>query len=84
MNYYILTSEQFDLVDKSQVSYVHYSLDKSKLIVRTEEEVAERYRKFRTKETCSNFTFNNHQDWVGDNTGVEEWEFEDILYFQEL
>ena len=84
MNYYILTLEQFEEADKDQVSFVHYNVDGTKLIMTTTEVITNRERKFKSKTTCSNYTFNNNEDWVGDNTGIQEWEFEDIIYLQEL
>ena len=80
MNYYILTLEQFESADKDQVSYVHYNNDGTQIIVSTTEVIAERYRKFKSKNTCSDYSFSNHADWVGDGTGIEEWEFEEIIY----
>jgi hypothetical protein len=84
MNYYVLTLEQFENADKDQVSYVHYNNEGTKVIVSTTEVIAERYRKFKSKNTCSDYSFSNSADWVGDNTGIEEWEIEDIIYLQNL
>ena len=84
MNFYILTLEQFENADKDQVSYVHYNNEGTRVIVSTTEIITERYRKFKSKNTCSNYSFSNNSEWVGDNTGIEEWEFDDIVYLQEL
>jgi len=46
MNYYIVTKETFELVDKSQVYFMRKNLDKTKRLIATTENVEERIRKF--------------------------------------
>ena len=84
MNYYITTTETFELVDKSQVHFMHKSIDKSKRLIATTEDVVERIRKFNSINTCSNYTFTNHSDWVGDRTGIEVEELEEGGYISEI
>ena len=77
MNYYIVTIEIFDTLDKSKISYMHRSQDRSKRLISTTDTVSNRVRKFNNINTCSNYTFTNHSDWTGDGFGIEE---EDIIY----
>lgn len=84
MNYYITTTETFELVDKSQVHFMRKSIDKSKRLIATTEDVVERIRKFNSINTCSNYTFTNHSDWVGDRTGIEVEELEEGGYIPEI
>ena len=77
MNYYIVTIEIFDTLDKSKISYMHRSQDRSKRLISTTDTVSNRVRKFNNSNTCSNYTFTNHSDWTGDGFGIEE---EDIIY----
>lgn len=84
MNYYIITTETFELVDKSQVHFMRKSIDKSKRLIATTEDVVERIRKFNNINTCSSYTFTNHNDWVGDGTGVEVEELEEGGYISEI
>jgi len=84
MNYYIITKETFELVDKSQVHFMRKSLDKTKRLIATTEDVEERIRKFNNIDTCSSYTFTNHSSWVGDGTGIETWEIEEITYIPEI
>ena len=84
MNYYIVTKETFELVDKSQVHFMRKSLDKTKMIIATTEDVVERIRKFNSIDTCSSYTFTNHSDWVGDGTGIDLEELEEGGYIPEI
>jgi hypothetical protein len=84
MNYYIITTETFGLVDKSQIHFMHNSIDKSKRLIATTEDVVERDRKFNNINTCSSYTFTNHSDWVGDGTGIDLEELEEGGYISEV
>ena len=84
MNYYIVTKETFELVDKSQVHFMRKSLDKTKRLIATTENVEERIRKFNNINTCSSYTFTNHSDWVGDGTGIDLEELEEGGYISEV
>ena len=84
MNYYIITIETFELVDKSQVHFMRKSLDRTKRLIATTEDVVERIRKFNNINTCSSYTFTNHSSWVGDGTGIEVEELEDGGYIPQI
>jgi len=84
MNYYIVTKETFELVDKSQVYFMRKNLDKTKRLIATTENVEERIRKFNNINTCSSYTFTNHSDWVGDGTGIDLEELEEGGYISEV
>lgn len=84
MNYYIVTEEVFDTLTKENISYMLKNLDDTQRLIATTDMVSNRVRKFNNITTCSNYTFTNHSDWVGDGSGVEEWEFDDIEYVSEL
>ena len=84
MNYYIVTEEVFDTLTKENISYMLKSLDNTQRLIATTDTVSERVRKFNNIDTCSSYTFTNHSDWVGDNSGIEVWELEDGGYISEL
>jgi len=84
MNYYIVTKETFELVDKLQVHFMRKNLDKTKRLIATTENVEERIRKFNNINTCSSYTFTNHSDWVGDGTGIDLEELEEGGYISEV
>ena len=84
MNYYIVTEEVFNTLTKDNISFMCKSMDRTQRIIATTDTVTNRVRKFNNLTTCSNYTFTNHSDWVGDETGVEEWEFDSIEYIPEI
>ena len=84
MNYYIVTEEVFNTLTKSNIQYMHRSNDGSERLIATTDTVSNRVRKFNNIDTCSNYTFTNHSDWVGDGTGIETWEIEEVIYIPEL
>ena len=71
MNYYILTEEVFETINKDNVHYMHKSIDSTEILVATTDLITDRVRSFQTIDACSSYTFTNHASWVGDGTGIE-------------
>ena len=84
MNYYIVTSEVFNTLNKENITFMRKSLDDTQRIIATTDTVSDRVRKFNNINTCSNYTFTNHGSWVGDSTGIEVEEIEESSYVSEL
>ena len=84
MNYYIVTTEVFDTLNKENITFMRKSLDDTERLIATTDLVNDRVRAFQTINTCSNYTFTNHSDWVGDGTGIEVEELEENTYISEL
>jgi|TARA_B100000073_G_scaffold288292_1_gene250383 hypothetical protein len=84
MNYYIVTSEVFDTLNKENITFMRKSLDNTQRIIATTDTVSDRVRKFNNINTCSTYTFTNHSSWVGDGTGIEVEELEENTYISEL
>ena len=84
MNYYIVTSEVFDTLNKENITFMRKSIDRTQRIVVTTDTIDDRVRKFQSINTCSNYTFTNHSSWVGDGTGIEVEELEENTYISEL
>ena len=84
MNYYIVTSEVFDTLNKENITFMRKSLDDTQRIIATPDTVSDRVRKFQSINTCSTYTFTNHSSWVGDGTGIEVEELEENTYISEL
>ena len=80
MNYYIVTTEIFNTLTKENISYMLKSLDNTKRLIATTDTVSNNVNEFNDIDSCSSYTFTNHSDWVGDGTGVEVWEIEEIEY----
>jgi hypothetical protein len=84
MNYYIVTSEVFNTLNKENITFMRKSLDDTQRIIATTDTVSDRVRKFNNINTCSTYTFTNNSSWVGDGTGIEVEELEENTYISEL
>lgn len=84
MNYYIVTTTVFNSLTKANIKYIHSSNDGTKKIIITSDTVANPLNTFANTTTLSEYTFTNNSDWVGDGTGIEEWEFDHIEYIPEI
>ena len=84
IKYYLITEEVFASLDKDAITFKINNLDCDKRIIATTKLVNDRIRKFNNIETCSNFTFTNHADWVGDGTGVSVEDIQTTKYIKEL
>jgi hypothetical protein len=84
MNYYILTSEVFETIEKENVHFMRKSIDNTERLVATTDLINDRVRAFQNINTCSNYTFTNHSNWVGDKTGIEVEELEEGGYISEI
>ena len=84
MNYYIVTAEVFDTLNKENITFMRKSIDRTQRIIATTDTVSDRVRKFNNINTCSNYTFTNHSSWVGDGTGIEVEELEENTYISEI
>ena len=84
MNYYVVTTTVFNSLTKANIKYIHSSNDGTKKIIITSDTVANPLNTFANTTTLSEYTFTNNSDWVGDGTGIEEWEFDNIEYIPEI
>ena len=84
MNYYIVTKEIYDTLDKDQISYMHKSQDRTQRLVSTTETVSNNVREFQSITTCSSYTFTNHSEWSGDGYGIDEFDLNDGGYIPEI
>ena len=84
MNYYIVTSEVFDTLNKENITFMRKSIDNTKRLIATTDLINDRVSVFQDINTCSSYTFTNHSNWVGDGTGIEVEELEENTYISEL
>ena len=84
MNYYIVTEEIFNTLTKDNISFCLRSIDRTKRLIATTDTVSETINSFNTIDLCSQFTFNNSSDWVGDNTGVTIEEIQSTSYITSI
>jgi|TARA_R100000278_G_C5440554_1_gene153501 hypothetical protein len=84
MNYYIVTEQVFKSLTKDNIKFMRKSIDETKRLISTTDTVDSTLEQFSTIEECSTYTYTNHSEWVGDNTGIDVWEIEDDEYIEEL
>ena len=84
MNYYVITEEIFNTLTKGNISFCLKSIDNTKRLISTTDIVNENIENFENISICSQYTFNNSSDWVGDGTGVEVEDIENTPYIPSL
>ena len=84
MNYYVITEEIFNTLIKDNISFCLKSIDNTKRLISTTDIVNENIESFENINTCSQYTFNNSLEWVGDGTGVEVQDIESTPYISSL
>ena len=84
MNYYVITEEIFNTLTKGNISFCLKSIDNTKRLISTTDIVNENIENFENISICSQYTFNNSSDWVGDGTGVTIEEIESTPYISSL
>ena len=84
MNYYVITEEIFNTLTKDNISFCLKSIDNTKRLISTTDIVNENIESFENINTCSQYTFNNSLEWVGDGTGVEVQDIESTPYISSL
>ena len=84
MNYYVITEEIFNTLIKDNISFCLKSIDNTKRLISTTDTVNENIENFENISICSQYTFDNSSDWVGDGTGVEVEDIENTPYISSL
>ena len=84
MNYYVITEEIFNTLTKDNISFCLKSINNAKRLISTTDTVNENIENFENISICSQYTFNNSSDWVGDETGVTIEEIESTPYISSL
>ena len=84
MNYYIITEEIFNTLTKDNISFCLKNIDNTKRLISTTSTINETIESFENINTCSQYTFNNSLEWVGDGTGVEIQDIESTPYISSL
>tara|TARA_R100000278_G_scaffold67086_1_gene53462 strand:+ start:644 stop:904 length:261 start_codon:yes stop_codon:yes gene_type:complete len=84
MNYYIVTKEVFDTLNKENITFMRKSNNDANRLIVTTDTVSDRIRKFQNINTCSNYTFTNHSDWTGSGDGIDVDDLETNTYISEV
>jgi len=84
MNYYIVTKEVFDTLNKDNITFMRKSNDDASRLIVTTDAVSDHVRKFNNINTCSSYTFANHSDWTGSGDGIDVDDLETNTYISEI
>ena len=84
MNYYILTSSQYNNTNRDNIKFKLNSIDKSKVLISTTENISNYLVVFSNIEECSQYTQDNHLEWSGDGYGLEEFDIECGGFIEEI
>ena len=84
MNYYIITPEVFETLDKDNVDFKLLNLDKTQVLISTTDSVSSSIEEFENITACSNYTYTNHADWLGNGAGVDEMTIQEMIYIEEI
>tara|TARA_B100001094_G_C18189440_1_gene806093 strand:- start:3099 stop:3362 length:264 start_codon:yes stop_codon:yes gene_type:complete len=84
MNYYLLNTNQWDLLDKNLVEYKHPSLDGTQLLVITAQ-ISQKYLfKFASISKFVLHSYYTTDEWMGDGGQIELTEIHNDIYIQEI
>ena len=84
MNYYIINTEVFNTIEKNNVDFRLFSLDKTKVLVSTTDTINNPIEEFANSADVSSYTQTNHVDWTSNGYGIPEWEIQEMTYIPEL
>ena len=84
MNYYIINTEVFNTIEKNNVDFRLFSLDKTKVLVSTTDTINNTIEEFANSAEASSYTQINHVDWAGNGYGIPEWEIQEMTYIPEI
>ncbi len=87
IKYYIIPKDTFKKIDKQKVSYLHKSIDRTKYIIGYEgifEYLHEATKTFDTVNDLSVYTYEEPEDWFGDNDGLDVDMIEENEYLVDI
>ena len=84
MNYYIITTEVFNTIDKANVSFRLFNLAGTNVLVSTTDTISDTIEEFADTAAVATYTTNNHADWNNAGVGVQPWEIDTIEYIPEI
>ena len=84
MNYYIVTTEVFNTMDKANISFRLFNLAKTNVLVSTTDTVGSSLQQFADSAAAAAYTQNNLVDWTSGSTAAQQWEIDTIEYIPEI
>ena len=84
MNYYIVTAGVFNTMDKANISFRLFNLNRTNVLVSTTDTVASSIQQFVDSAAAATYTQNNLADWSNGGSGAQQWEIDTIEYIPEI
>ena len=84
MNYYIVTTEVFNTMEKANISFRLFNLAGTNVLVSTTDTVGSSLQQFADSAAAATYTKNNHADWTSVGYGIPQWEIDIIEYIPEI
>ena len=84
MNYYIITTEVFNTIDKANVSFRLFNLAETNVLVSTTDTIGSSIQQFADSAAVATYTQNNLSDWTTGSDGAQQWEIDTIEYIPEI
>ena len=84
MNYYIVTTEVFNTMEKANISFRQFNLAKTNVLVSTTDTIDSPIQGFADSAAASTYIDNNHADWTRVGYGIPQWEIDTIEYIPEI
>ena len=84
MNYYIVTTEVFNTMNKANISFRLFNLAETNVLVSTTDTVGSSLQQFGDSAAAATYTQNNLSDWTVGGDGVQQWEIDIIEYIPEI
>ena len=83
MNYYIITTEVFNTIDKANVSFRLFNLAETNVLVSTTDTIGSSLQQFADSAAASAYIDGVKADWLDGGT-VEQWEIDTMEYISEI
>tara|TARA_R100000234_G_scaffold75500_1_gene46772 strand:- start:516 stop:806 length:291 start_codon:yes stop_codon:yes gene_type:complete len=83
MNYYIITKEVFDTINKANISFRLFNLAGTNVLVSTTDTIGSSIQQFADSAATATYINGVKADWVNGGT-VEQWEIDTIEYIPEI
>ena len=83
MNYYIVTTEVFNAMNKVNISFRLFNLAETNVLVSTTDTIGSPIQQFADSAAASAYIDGVKADWVDGGT-VEQWEIDTMEYISEI
>ena len=84
MNYYIITTEVYNTIDKANIRFRLFNLAETNVLVSTTDTISNPIEEFSNSTDASTYTQTNKVDWTDNGYGIPQWDIDFIEYIPEL